>query len=89
MSDDKEEMIRGDDGRTYRRNADGRLSEVFDPKVHAQRLLDSITDQHVITGVRISDSSNPDNPAVVVTFEPEESAKILEAVREILQDRAA
>lgn len=80
-------LIKANNGRTYKEGPDGNLREVFVREDHAQRLLDSIPDNALIGGLRITNAGDPDEKAVVVTFDEKESSKVLAAVKEVLEDR--
>jgi hypothetical protein len=83
-----QDIIRGDDGRSYRRSRDGRLQEIHDPKAHAARLLKAIGIYHTITGLRITDTRRPDEPAIIVTLDETEADVVLGAVKQVLAARA-
>lgn len=82
-----DDTVKGSDGRTYRRLASGHLVEEFDAKAHAKRQLDGITAKHTITGLRLTDISDPDAPAVVVTMSETEAKKVVAAVKDVLKAR--
>lgn len=75
-------------GRSYRELPDGKLVPVFDPVEHAQAQFKAIGKAHTVQGVRIVDGSDPEAPAVNVTFDEAEGAQVLDVIRTILESRA-
>ena len=89
LSDQKPEIVEASDGKIYRRRErDGALVEVSDPARHASRQLEALTSSHTITGLRLADADQPDEPAVVVTLTQEEAVSVVDAVKEVLKARA-
>ena len=89
MADQRPEIIEASDGKLYqRRERDGALVEAGDPARHASRQLEAITSSHTITGLRLADPDQPDEPAVVVTLTQEEAASVVDAVKDVLKARA-
>ncbi|MBA3576193.1 MAG: hypothetical protein H0W39_01055 [Sphingomonas sp.] len=83
----EKDIIKGDDGRVYRRRENGSLTEVFDAAAHAKRQASAITAKHTITGVRLVDLSKPDDPAVVVTLDEKEAKGVVQSVSHVLKAR--
>lgn len=83
------DIIKGSDGRSYKRGRDGRLTEQPDPAGHAKRQLEGITADHTITGIRLSLATDPAAPATIVTLSRAEAVSVVKAVQKVLAARAA
>lgn len=80
-------MVKGDDGRTYTKQPDGKLKEVYVRADEAKRMISAVSDDHEIQSVRISNGKDAEEPAIIVKFDEEESAAVMKAVMSILAKR--
>lgn len=72
--------------RHYLEQSDGTLIPISD-RDREERKLASITDAHTVQGVRVEDTSKPDEPAMMVIFTPQEAKTVMAAVKSILRAR--
>lgn len=87
MTKEADEFLKVE-GKTYRRRKDGSLAPYRTEAEIASDLSKQITAGHTVTGLRLTNASNPDADAIVVTFTKDEATAVVKAVKDILDKRA-